>query len=57
VNPLSLVKLVQSDPKGYQLAGATRLRFKRSLDNPEQRQQFADELLDTFAADATDDAA
>jgi len=33
------------------------LRFKRSLDNPEQRQQFADELLDTFAADATDDAA
>ncbi len=57
VNPLSLVKLVQSDPKGYQLAGAMRLRFKRPLDEPEQRQQFADQLLDTFAADATEDAA
>ena len=57
VNPLSLVKLVQSDPKGYQLAGAMRLRFKRSLETPEQRQQFADQLLDTFAADATENAA
>jgi transcription-repair coupling factor (superfamily II helicase) len=57
VNPLSLVKLVQSDPRGYQLAGAMRLRFKRQLEEPEQRQQFADQLLDTFAADATEDAA
>jgi transcription-repair coupling factor (superfamily II helicase) len=57
VNPLSLVKLVQSDPKGYQLAGATRLRFKRELESPDQRQQFADQLLDIFAADATEHAA
>jgi transcription-repair coupling factor (superfamily II helicase) len=57
VNPLSLVKLVQSDPRGYQLAGSMRLRFKRSLEEPEQRQQFVDQLLDNFAADATEDAA
>lgn len=57
VNPLSLVRLVQSDPKAYQLAGATRLRFKHALDDPEQRQQFIDHLLDTFAADAMEPAA
>ncbi|GAB3272113.1 transcription-repair coupling factor [Parahaliea aestuarii] len=57
VNPLSLVKLVQSDPAGYQLAGATRLRFKGELEEPEQRRQFAEQLLDTFAQDATDNAA
>ncbi|TXS92984.1 transcription-repair coupling factor [Parahaliea maris] len=57
VNPLSLVKLVQSDPTGYQLAGATRLRFKRELEQPEQRRQFAEQILDNFAADATDNAA
>ncbi|WP_116364232.1 transcription-repair coupling factor [Parahaliea mediterranea] len=57
VNPLSLVKLVQSDPAGYQLAGATRLRFKSELDEPEQRRQFAEQLLETFAKDATDNAA
>lgn len=57
VNPMSLVNLVQSDPKAYQLAGATRLRFHRELEQPAQRQQFAEQLLATFAADATEDAA
>ncbi|MBT4520617.1 MAG: transcription-repair coupling factor [Halieaceae bacterium] len=54
VNPLSLVKLVQSDPRSYKLAGATRLRFERDLADPSDRQQFVEELLDTFATDATD---
>lgn len=57
VNPLSLVKLVQSDPKSYKLAGATRLRFERSLPGNEDRQQFLEQLLDTFAMDASEDAA
>ncbi|MFV0276094.1 MAG: transcription-repair coupling factor, partial [Parahaliea sp.] len=57
VNPLSLVKLVQSDPTGYQLAGATRLRFMAELEQPEQRRQFAEQLLATLAADATEHAA
>ena len=57
VNPLSLVNLVQADPAAYQLAGATRLRFHRDLEEPTERQQFAEQLLATFAADATEDAA
>ena len=57
VNPLSLVKLVQSDPRSYKLAGATRLRFERNLDDKNQRQLYVEELLKTFATDATEDAA
>ena len=56
VNPLSLVTLVQSDPKSYKLAGATRLRFERDLSDKLDRQQFVEQLLDTFATDATDAA-
>ncbi len=57
VNPLSLVKLVQSDPRGYKLAGATRLRVELDLADTTERQQYAEQLLDTFTADATEDAA
>ena len=57
VNPLSLVQLVQSDPRSYKLAGATRLRFERDLPENEDRRQFLDQLLDTFATDASEDAA
>ena len=57
VNPLSLVQLVQSDPRSYKLAGATRLRFERDLPENEDRRQFLDQLLDTFATDACEDAA
>ncbi len=57
VNPLSLVKLVQSDPRSYKLAGATRLRFERDLDDKAERQQYIEELLKIFATDATEDAA
>jgi transcription-repair coupling factor (superfamily II helicase) len=57
VNPLSLVKLVQSDPRAYQLAGATKLRFHGDMEDPDDRQRFAEQLLDTFAADAREDAA
>jgi len=57
VNPLALVKLVQSDPRGYRLAGATRLRFERELPETSERQQYVEKLLDTFANEATEDAA
>jgi transcription-repair coupling factor (superfamily II helicase) len=57
VNPLSLVKLVQSNPKSYKLAGATRLRFEEDLENKQQREQFIEQLLETFATDAREDAA
>lgn len=57
VNPLTLVKLVQSDPRAYKLAGATRLRFECQLDDPLERQQYVEQLLETFANDMTENAA
>ena len=57
VNPLSLVKLVQSEPQSYRLAGATRLRFERELGPAADRQQYLEQLLATFASEATEDAA
>ncbi len=57
VNPLSLVNLVQSDPRSYKLAGATRLRFEHDLTDKDQRVKYVENLLATFANDATEDAA
>jgi transcription-repair coupling factor (superfamily II helicase) len=57
VNPLSLVKLVQSDPRSYGLAGANRLRFEGEFADGGARRQFVEDLLARFAADATEDAA
>jgi len=57
VNPLTLVKLVQSDPRSYKLAGATRLRFERALPDNRERLGFVARLLDTLATDATEHAA
>ncbi|MEM8660537.1 MAG: transcription-repair coupling factor, partial [Pseudomonadota bacterium] len=57
VNPLSLVKLVQSDPRAYKLAGATRLRFQRELADHTERYQYILKLLESFATDATEHAA
>lgn len=57
VNPLSLVKLVQSDPLSYKLAGATRLRFEQHLPDNQDRHQYLEELLVIFATDAEEDAA
>ncbi|TGD73588.1 transcription-repair coupling factor [Mangrovimicrobium sediminis] len=57
VNPLSLVRLVQGDPRAYKLAGATRLRFTCELEEKTQRQRFVEDLLATFANEATEAAA
>jgi transcription-repair coupling factor (superfamily II helicase) len=57
VNPMSLVRLVQTDPLSYKLAGATRLRFEQHLPDSLDRQQYLEELLQTFATEATEDAA
>ncbi len=57
VNPMSLVKLVQSEPRAYKLAGSNRLRFERELDSAAERQRYIVKLLDTFATEAREDAA
>jgi transcription-repair coupling factor (superfamily II helicase) len=51
VNPLSLVQLVQSDPRSYKLTGATRLRFERSLPDIAERHRYLEQLLDNFTTD------
>ena len=54
VNPLSLVTLVQSDPRSYKLAGATRLRFEQELPGLVERQGYLEQLLGTFATEANE---
>jgi transcription-repair coupling factor (superfamily II helicase) len=57
VDPLTLVKLVQSDPQSYKLGGSNRLRFQRDLSKLEERQTYVENLLQTFARDTTENAA
>ena len=52
VNPMSLVKLIQTDPKGYKLAGANRLRFHAELPELNERQTFIEGLLQRFNEEA-----
>ena len=54
---MTLVNLVQSEPKTYKLAGVTRLRFEGELQDGPARQQYLEQLLETFATDAREDAA
>ncbi len=51
VNPMSLVELVQSDPRSFKLSGATRLRFEHSLPDIDERQRYLEQLMDTFATE------
>ena len=57
VNPMSLVKLVQSGPRSYSLQGGNRLRLERDLEDATVRYQYIEDLLEQFAADATENAA
>jgi transcription-repair coupling factor (superfamily II helicase) len=57
VNPLTLVRLVQSDPGTYKLAGATKLRFHSNQPDGSARQRYLENLLETLATDAGDTAA
>ena len=52
VDPLALVKLIQSDPKRYALAGANKLRFQCELPDLNARRTFIDNLLQTLRQDA-----
>jgi len=56
VNPLALVKLVQSEPHVYRLANGNRLRFDIELEDHEERYLFVHQLIEHLAA-ASDEAA
>ena len=49
VDPLAVVKLVQSQPATYRLEGATMLRISRRLTDFAARLTFAEELVDLLA--------
>lgn len=49
INPLVLVKLVQSQPQRYGLDGGNKLKFKLEMQTPEQRFQALERLLQMIA--------
>ncbi|MCW8128212.1 transcription-repair coupling factor [Microbulbifer halophilus] len=49
VDPLTLVKLVQTEPGRYQLAGANQLSFALDEEGPEQRLQQVSGVLERLA--------
>lgn len=57
VQPLSLVKLLQSDPKTYALAGSNKLKFKCELADLPKRRQFIETLLKRWSDEAQGDQA
>jgi transcription-repair coupling factor (superfamily II helicase) len=45
IEPIALIKLVQSKPGTYRLAGAAALSFSADLEDSEQRFQFVEKLI------------
>lgn len=52
VNPQNLIKLLQSSPQDYRLDGPQRLRLLARLENPADRLQRAEQLLQSLSPDA-----
>ena len=50
VDPLTIVKLVQSGPNRFKLEGANALRFVEDSETPEERIKVVQELLKRLAA-------
>jgi transcription-repair coupling factor (superfamily II helicase) len=46
VEPLTIVKMVQTGPKAYKLEGANKLKFNLPMESTEQRLQEVTALLD-----------
>jgi transcription-repair coupling factor (superfamily II helicase) len=51
VDPLKIVKLVQSQPRIYKLEGANQLKFTMDLESTEKRIQTVVDLLDHLLTD------
>ncbi|MEH6473490.1 MAG: transcription-repair coupling factor, partial [Halopseudomonas sp.] len=51
IDPLVMVKLVQTQPQRYGLEGGNRLKFKLDMATPEQRFQALERLLQQIAPD------
>ena len=57
VNPLALVKMVQTQPEQYRLVKGNRLRFDIELEDYEERFTFVSDLLHHLAEQTTEAAA
>ena len=53
VAPLTLVKLIQGNPKMFSLSGSNKLRFSTELPDLAERQDFLEQLLVTLEQDPT----
>jgi transcription-repair coupling factor (superfamily II helicase) len=49
VEPMTIIKLVQAQPKVYALDGQDKLRFRQELPEPAQRIEFVQKLLDRLS--------
>ncbi|OYY74031.1 MAG: transcription-repair coupling factor [Gammaproteobacteria bacterium 28-57-27] len=49
IEPMSIVKLMQQEPKTYQLGGQDTLRFSAPMDEVEKRFRFVENLLDRLS--------
>jgi transcription-repair coupling factor (superfamily II helicase) len=52
VDPIALVRLVQSEPNSYRLEGGAKLRMTRALETPEQRFEAVQALLGRLQGDS-----
>lgn len=50
INPLALVKLVQSAPNRYRMEGSNQLRFMLETDTPSERIAAVEHLIQQLAA-------
>ncbi|HET20270.1 MAG TPA: transcription-repair coupling factor, partial [Chromatiales bacterium] len=48
IDPMIIIKLMQQEPKTYQLGGQDTLRFTAPLEEPEKRFAFVEQLLNTL---------
>jgi len=51
VEPITIVKLVQTMPETYRLSGATILKFSKELEDTERRIQFISDLIERLTPD------
>jgi transcription-repair coupling factor (superfamily II helicase) len=50
IDPMSIVKLMQKEPKTYQLGGQDTLRFSAPMEEVEARFKFVESLLEKLTA-------
>jgi len=52
IDPISVIQLIQTQPDRYKMDGQQRLRFVMPLDEPHERIDAVDKLLDTLREEA-----